>query len=85
MSIFDRLFRKKPHEPKAGSREAKERFDKALDQLIRVAGRAKLSSSGYPICPSCGQEFPVPAKTMQTQSEGVPVFACPGCSTMIRL
>ena len=85
MGIFDRLFGKKPREPKAGSKKAKERLRQALDQRMGVKGKAKLSSSGHPICPNCGQEFPIPAETMQSQSAGIPIFACRSCGVIIRL
>jgi predicted RNA-binding Zn-ribbon protein involved in translation (DUF1610 family) len=86
MGLLDRLFGKKADSPKPGSREAREQADQALDGLIGISGRAKLSASGHPLCPRCGKEFPVSAQQMREQSSGIMLsFICPGCKAMIRL
>lgn len=86
MGILDRLFGKKKRDSAAERREARERFDQAIDEMVGISGKAELSERGHPVCPKCGREFPVSANRMQDESDGSRVgFICPNCRAQIRL
>lgn len=54
-------------------------------EMMGIDGKATLSKSGRPVCPKCHFEFPVPAATMRNESDGIPMFVCPTCSSRIQL
>jgi len=60
-------------------------FGRILNQMMGISGKAKLSSGGHLVCPSCGQEFPISKSVMREHTDGIPIFMCPGCKKMIRL
>lgn len=81
MGLFGRIFGKKKGEPAPGSREAKQRFNAALDELMGITDRADLSRNGHPVCPKCAYEFPWSKKYVEENSAGRPLLVCPDCGT----
>jgi len=78
--FFKKLFGLEDEEER---RQRKRReMDGELVGELTGALKATTSHDGYPLCASCGQRFPIPAKRIQKESEGVPGFMCSNCGTM---
>jgi len=83
MGFFERLFGKPKQETsRQGTIDDPDVF---LRMALGEGQKAKRSSTGHPVCPNCGKEFPVSAEAMERESDGIPVFACPSCGKMIKL
>ena len=83
MGILDRLFGRRKHDT------SKQDTIDDPNALLRMAMgdglKAKRSSSGHPVCPNCGKEFPVSVERMERESDGIPIMTCPSCGKMAQL
>ena len=86
MSFFRRLFGLAPDR---SSESRDEVFDRCLNAMSGVEGKARLSKAGRPVCPYCRKEFPASPETMQNLREknpdGILMFLCPRCHSRIRV